>query len=65
MEGVVTADLGICPATPLSIHLQQRLVLATQHKVDCREERTVAMNGVGEEGMGRVGRGGKWEGSTH
>ena len=40
MEGVVTADLGIRPATPSIIHLQQALILRTKNKVNCSRENT-------------------------
>lgn len=54
MEGVVTADFRVCPASPLVIHLQKGLVLATQHKVNYREKVQV-----------REGRGAGWSQTDH
>lgn len=53
MEGVVTADFRVCPASPLVIHLQKGLVLATQHKVNYREVEV------------REGRGAGWSQTNH
>ena len=53
VEGVVAAHFGVCPATPLVVHLQQRLVLATQHKVNYREgtqQTSTHAQAVGERG---------------
>ena len=46
VEGVVTANLRVRPATPSVVHLQQTLVLRTKNKVNCDSENSNSIHSL-------------------